>query len=70
MDLKLILNQIRIARVSRGYKQEVLAEKLSISQNHYSEIEKGKHRLTVEMLCKIGLALGVDYREFLPPPSN
>jgi transcriptional regulator with XRE-family HTH domain len=70
MDLNVILTQIRIARVSKGFKQEVLADKLGISQNHYSEIEKGKHKLTVEMLYKIGFALGVDYREFLPPPLH
>jgi XRE family transcriptional regulator, regulator of sulfur utilization len=67
MDTKAILEKIRIARISKGIKQDMLAEKIGCSQNHYSEIERGKHKLDLEKLFKIATALEMDYRDFIPP---
>ena len=36
-----------------GIKQNVLAEKISISNNHMSGIENGKERPSIELLLKI-----------------
>ncbi len=70
MDSKYILDAIRIARTSQNKKQLEMSILLGISQNHYSEIETGKHKLSVEMLERIGNVLGKDYRDFLPPPPQ
>lgn len=70
MDSQHVLNAIRIARISKNMKQLEVSVLLGISQNYYSEIECGKHKLTLDMLEKIGKVLGKDYREFLPPPPR
>lgn len=70
MDLKHILDAIRTTRNSQNKKQLEMSILLGISQNHYSDIETGKHKLGIEMLERIEHVLGRDYREFLPPPES
>ena len=45
--------RIKKRRIGMGYTQAELAEKLDISNNHLSSIEKGANNTTLDMLTKI-----------------
>ncbi len=51
--------KIRIYRIQKGLSQENMAFELGISQKSYSNIENGKTKLKVEMICKIAVILEV-----------
>lgn len=46
LNIKLIGDNIRIARVVRGYSQEGLANKIGKSQNCLQRVEKGELDIT------------------------
>lgn len=54
-----IYERIKALRESLRYSQYDMAEKLSISQSAYLQIEKGKTELTITRLQQIALILGV-----------
>lgn len=70
MDTRYICEAIRLARVSKNWKQSDFSARIGYSQNYYSELERGLHKFTIDHLERIGNALGVDYRELLPPPGK
>lgn len=47
-------------RKEQGFTQEELAEKAGISLAGYKNYESGKHGISLDMLAKLGNALGVD----------
>lgn len=51
--------RLRSARKNRDLTQEQLAEKLDISQKHYSEIERGLAGVSVNILIQISKTLNV-----------
>ena len=55
---RLIGLRIMQRRKELGLSQEKLAEKLSISKNHLSNIERGKYMPTTECMFKICSAMG------------
>jgi len=60
-------------RKERGFTQTELAEKVGILQNIVSAYERGRLRLTAEMLIRFTKALGVSADEILgiqTKPSN
>lgn len=59
-------NAVRIQRVIKGYTQEYMAEKLHISQNSYSKLERGYTCLTVKRLYEIAEILEISVQVILP----
>lgn len=57
MNLK-IADNIRIKRIQKGYKQEVLALECNMTQANISHIENGKVKPSDERIERIALALG------------
>ncbi|MGI8888614.1 MAG: helix-turn-helix domain-containing protein, partial [Nocardioidaceae bacterium] len=53
-----ISDLIRDARRHRGYTQTEVAERLGTSQSAYNRIERGQQNVTLDMLSRIGEALG------------
>ena len=51
-------------RLELGLKQEELAAQCGISQNHYSNIETGIRKPSVDVAKKIGEVLGVEWTRF------
>ena len=43
-----------------GYTQNDMAESLDVSYIHYSQIEQGRHRMSLELMLKIVTKYGVD----------
>ena len=60
---KLLGEKIKKLRISNGYTQEELAEKIDISQRALSGIETGKNFLTAETLDKLVRVLNIKYSE-------
>ena len=57
---------IRTMREFNQWTQEDMAEKLNISVNGYSKIERGKSKLTLEKLEQIGISLTLTFLIFTP----
>lgn len=55
--------RIKHIRESNGWIQENLAEKMDISTNYLSSIERGKENPTFDMLMKLSNALKVEMWE-------
>ena len=48
--LKILGQNIQKARKSKGFSQNVLAEKLDISREHLAKLETGKRRISLKLL--------------------
>jgi len=55
--------RIKSLREAKGWTQEKLAEKMDISSNYLSSIERGKENPTFDMLAKFAEALKVEMWE-------
>lgn len=55
--------RIKSLRGIKGFTQEELSEKMDISLNYLSSIERGRENPTFDMLIKLSEALGVEMRE-------
>ncbi len=51
--MKEIIEKIRNIRLSKGYTQEYIAEKLGIDAVNYGRIERGQAKLTLDRFVKI-----------------
>ena len=55
-----IMVTYRAIRNKYGYTQNDMAESLDVSYIHYSQIEQGRHRMSLELMLKIVTKYGVD----------
>lgn len=62
-DLVAIGERIRLQRVTLGYTQQYVYDKIDISQNHYSRIENGHTGMSFDILLQLSelLGLSTDY---------
>jgi len=60
------MNRIRFWREKRGLSQAALAERIGMTQANLSRLEKGDHKLTVELMLKLSHALDVEPVDLLP----
>ena len=54
-----------ISEKKYGYTQNDMAESLGISYTHYSQIEQGRHRMSMQLMMKIVSKYGVDPNSLL-----
>lgn len=57
MDIKILGQQIKAARLEEGLSQEELASILGTNKGNISRIESGRQNLTFEFLQRIASAL-------------
>ncbi len=57
---KRVASNIRCVREYRNYTQDYVARKIGISQNAYSKLELGFHKLSLERLFQIAEVLDID----------
>lgn len=50
-------NNVRVARAQQGYTQQQLAEKIGVTRQTISLIEKGKYNPTLKLCLKICYAV-------------
>lgn len=60
-----IYDKIRILRTSHQWTQEDIAEKLNLSVNGYSKIERGKSSINIEKLKQIAQVFNMDILELI-----
>ncbi len=65
-----VLEKIRNLRLSHGYTQEYMAEKLDIDTVNYGRIERGISKLTLDRFLKICEILEVSPEEVLNDEKN
>ncbi len=63
--MKVKQNIIREARIRKGYKQDVLADILGISQSQYSKLENGEVTFDIQTLSKLIDELGLNPLEVI-----
>lgn len=59
-DVYAVADALRSIRSKYGYTQNDMAESLDVSYIHYSQIEQGRHRMSLELMMKIVSKYGVD----------
>ncbi|MGN0602268.1 MAG: helix-turn-helix domain-containing protein [Oscillospiraceae bacterium] len=59
LDLTAIGLRIKRQREALGFTQQVIYEKIDVSQNHYSRIENGRVGMSIEVLLQISEILNV-----------
>lgn len=52
-------NCLRMIRISKGYTIKKLAKLADIERNGYAKIERGERKVSIGLLCKITIALGI-----------
>ncbi|MFW6218736.1 MAG: helix-turn-helix domain-containing protein [Bacteroidota bacterium] len=65
-----ITNKIRYHRVTKGFSQESMAEKLNISKVNYGNIERGQTKLTLDRLIEISDILEMPVEDFFTNVVN
>ncbi len=62
-----LASQVRRIRVARGLTQEAAADGAGLAVRHFQKIEAEEVNVTLDTLCKLAAALGVDVSELLQP---
>lgn len=67
--IRQVYQNIQEKRLEKNFTQEYMADQLSISQTHYSKIERGIKNITLERFIKIGEILEVAPKDLFDPIS-
>ena len=66
---QLLAQKMRFLRFTRGWSQELLAERAGLHRTHISQIERGQVNLSIDNLEKLAHAFDLPIPELLTPPS-
>jgi transcriptional regulator with XRE-family HTH domain len=66
----LVAANLRRLRSKRGLSQEALADKAGIHRTYIGSVERAERNVSVDNICRLAWALGVDVRELLTPISS
>ncbi len=61
--------QLRAVRERRGLTQEALAERAGMDRSYVSGIERGRHNVPLDTICRLAWALGMEVRDLLAVPA-
>ena len=62
--------RVRSARGKAGLTQEMLASRIGLSRTSVTNIEKGRQKVSLDMVYTVAKALGVDPVTFLPEAAG
>ena len=65
----LLKTNIRKFRTALGWSQEKLAEKAEISPSYVTQIELGNRSPSIDIIERIAIALGIEYRMLFTPDA-
>ena len=65
LDYKAIGKRVKVARIKANMKQEQLAEIISVSPTHLSNIETGTTRVSLQTIVRLANALSVSADDLL-----
>lgn len=63
--LQQVGQNIRRARLRRGFRQIDVNERIGVNYRHYQNIEAGRVNLTIEMLCRLARLFQVRLEELV-----
>jgi transcriptional regulator with XRE-family HTH domain len=66
----LVAANLRRLRSKRGLSQEALADKAGIHRTYIGSVERAERNVSIDNICRVAWALGVDVRELLSPVSS
>jgi len=61
----LLAHNLRVLRLSRGWSQEVMAERCGLHRTYVGAIERAERNVTLNTLNDLALALGVTAAELI-----
>lgn len=64
-----LAEQLRTVRRRRNLTQEVLAERAGMDRSYISGIERGRHNVPLDTLCRLAWALRVEPRDLIAAPA-
>lgn len=64
-----LAQKLRFLRFTRGWSQEVLAERAGLHRTHIGQIERGQVNVSIDNLEKLANAFTLPLPELLTPPS-
>ena len=64
-----LAQKMRFLRFTRGWSQELLAERAGLHRTHISQIERGQVNLSIDNLEKLANAFNLPVPELLTPPK-
>lgn len=67
---KVLRENIRFLRKNLNWSQEFLAEKVGISAPYITQIELGQRSPSLEIIERIAIALGVEYKTLFEPTTE
>lgn len=59
---------LRRIRIKRGLSQEALAERAGIHRTYVGSVERAERNVSIDNICRLAAAVGVDPRDLLTPP--
>lgn len=59
---------LRRIRIKRGLSQEALAERAGIHRTYVGSVERAERNVSIDNICRLAAAAGVDPRDLLAPP--
>jgi transcriptional regulator with XRE-family HTH domain len=68
--LKLFGKNVAFFRNAKGFSQQELAEKLSISREHLAKIETARRGVSIKLLFKLSDVLGITEQKLFDFKSN
>ena len=63
----LVAANLRRLRAQRGLSQEKLADLAGIHRTYVGSVERAERNISIDNICRLAWALGVDVRELLAP---
>ncbi|WP_310555028.1 helix-turn-helix transcriptional regulator [Flavobacterium sp.] len=67
---KIILKQVRIIRENNNLSQELIAEKMNITQSKYARFERGETKTDLDTLVDFCKVIGISFKEFIIYPDK
>ena len=64
---EVVAMHVKLLRVRQGLSQQQLGERVALSQSYIGRIERGDGNVTLEVLCGLAGALGVQPARLLQP---
>ncbi len=62
---RLIAANLRRLRARRGLSQEALADRAGIHRTYLGSVERAERNISIDNVCRLAWALGIDVRELL-----
>jgi len=62
-----LATRLRGLRLQRGLSQSSLAERAGMDRSYLSGIERSRHNVPLDTVCRLAWALGLDVRDLLSP---